>query len=677
MPITLIPGKKDGELVYVAQMTTPFAMHDETRQEKDVAHGAGFWWGGKDYPYWYTTDPRKAKLLIEYARPELAELLALAADAPPVKPRQPKRLSVVMRGHEFVATSPTRDQIKRLEEIGFSKRYNLQAKADEWYATDVYYAVQPYIWNALDEPAKIIVAAEDQKALRRLEMSRAHNGNYHVPFAQNGHSFEPYPFQKDAVAYCMDLLLEEGYSAIGDQTGLGKSLEAILVMNKLNEVIGRDNLKNVLIICPPRVKLGWRDEIKKWSTCDHLLTVIVDANGWPDVSRFFGSGYGRIVIIHPHIVHKYKAKLDSIEWDFVVLDEWHKFINKANRWSKVIMGGHVPEKIDKRGKRTPEKHLKPIPMRRKLAMTYTPIRNRTPELFTLLNFFDPLTWDNFEAYKRRYYKKVWSEELQKYEYQTESMLAELNERVRRWGLIRRETAEVRPDLPTLTKQIVELEIPEFNKIEERMLDEMGMSRSEYVSYKLKEPTKSNDDLSGRVDGVVVQGRSMLERAGIEQKARREASIAVVPIAIDFLKDGILEDHPVLYFFHHRTHGEMLKEQFGSSAELLYGGLKDEESQRIVDRAWKDPTLRLLLMSTTIAEGINLQCYWHCIFGEPDYSPGVMDQAAGRILRIGQTSERVLAQYFLPHGSVLSEIMQKQLDKAKVITEALDARGVTV
>lgn len=45
------------------------------------------------------------------------------------------------------------------------------------------------------------------------------------------------------------------------------------------------------------------------------------------------------------------------------------------------------------------------------------------------------------------------------------------------------------------------------------------------------------------------------------------------------------------------------------------------------------------------------------------------------LRIGQASERVLADYVAPQGSLLSEILRTQWEKAAVIKEALDREGV--
>lgn len=1003
MPITLIPGKKDGELVYVAQMTTPFAPHDETRQEKDVAHGAGFWWGGSDYPYWYTSDPRKAKLLIEYARPELAELLALAADAPPVKPRQPRKLSVVMRGHEFIATSPTKEQIKRLEEVGFSKRYNLSAKADEWYATDVYYAVQPYIWNALDEPTKIIVAAEDQKALERLRKAR---GDFavtrNIP-VKDGAAYRQY--QLEGIDFILDCLNDLGYCILADDTGTGKLLpdsEPVLtpdgwfrndslevgdkvigadgkptqvvgvypqgeqeivritfsdgswcrcswdhlwtvqrvrshktpnpwitmttrelvdkgltygkIDNRIWRIpivqpvefaprqfpldpyllgvllgdgglVGRDDvyittddwilaktglhhsngnhkskditqarvydaggalrdtldglglldkhswekvvppeyllgspaqrlallqglmdtdgypmykggaefcstsesmvdavielvlslggiargrrvaastftykgekkqgrraervnvklppemamftlprkaakyvpatkylpsrtvasveldgvesarcikvanedglyvtrsyivthntihghgvinvldkeLKNVLVICPPMVKAGWRNEMQIFSTANHLLPVMVDANGWPDMSRFFGSGYGRLVIIHYHVLHKYKAKLDSIEWDLVIIDEYHRLTNKGARWSKAIMGGTIPELRDKvTGKlKRVEVHWNSLRFKRVVCTTGTTIRNKLMQSFSLYHWLNPKIWDNHEAFKRRYCKKTWCEETQEYDELNGNHLAEFQERLYRFGVIRREKKDVLKEIPLVQKQPVIIDMSEVNQIEDRMVAKMGLTREQFVRWKLGDTVTGKGFEMG--DTV-----SMLRRNSIEQEARKDASLAIVPYAIPIIEE-IIDDHKLLYFAYHRQHLEQIKEHFGDRAGLIYGGQKAEVNNEIVSRAWRDPSMKLVLMNMTMAEGINLQCIWHVLFGEPDYVPGVMEQCIGRIARYGQESDRMLAQFLLGEKSALLDVFQAQLDKQRIIHAALDER----
>jgi SNF2 family DNA or RNA helicase len=63
------------------------------------------------------------------------------------------------------------------------------------------------------------------------------------------------PFQKVGIQYGV----AKGNVLIGDEPGLGKTIQAIGICNEVKA-------KNVLVICPANVRLNWEKEFRKWNT---------------------------------------------------------------------------------------------------------------------------------------------------------------------------------------------------------------------------------------------------------------------------------------------------------------------------------------------------------------------------------------------------------------------------
>ncbi|HOY30193.1 MAG TPA: DISARM system SNF2-like helicase DrmD, partial [Flavobacteriales bacterium] len=88
-------------------------------------------------------------------------------------------------------------------------------------------------------------------------------------------------------------------------------------------------------------------------------------------------------------------------------------------------------------------------------------------------------------------------------------------------------------------------------------------------------------------------------------------------------------------------------------ELLYGGMKDDERERIKAAFQADPKdapVRILLATDTASEGINLQNHcWRLIHYEIPWNPNRMEQRNGRVDRHGQKNPEVKVFHFVGAG----------------------------
>ena len=121
----------------------------------------------------------------------------------------------------------------------------------------------------------------------------------------------------------MAYALQRSDTLIADEMGLGKTIQALGLINA-DKAIG-----NVLVVCPASLKLNWKREAQKWLTRPLKVSI---ANG--------AFNPGGLVIVNYEQVKKYRAQIDAVQWDLLVVDEAHYLKNgKADRTAAVLGRG--------------------------------------------------------------------------------------------------------------------------------------------------------------------------------------------------------------------------------------------------------------------------------------------------------------------------------------------------
>ena len=110
---------------------------------------------------------------------------------------------------------------------------------------------------------------------------------------------------------------------IGDEMGLGKSLEALSIIECLE-------LKRTLILCPNTLKNNWEDEINKWFDKQIL---IFDSNSKIDI---LSQSYNYLIMSYNTLI-KFEKIIEKIEFDAIILDEGHFLKNKESRRTKGVL----------------------------------------------------------------------------------------------------------------------------------------------------------------------------------------------------------------------------------------------------------------------------------------------------------------------------------------------------
>jgi len=206
--------------------------------------------------------------------------------------------------------------------------------------------------------------------LRRSDERR----RYAAP--QRAAKIDPNPHQIEAVIFAL-ARIREGGCILADEVGLGKTIEAGLVIAQLMA----EGARRVLLIGPKPLLGQWKQELFQ-------LFDLVAKEGAPQLAGFEGDGVFLIGREQAGSERGSAALMATEPFDLCVIDEAHEvFAGVYKRFNKygdyledapqALMAGRVREVLQARQ----------IPV---LLLTATPIQNSLTELWSLVQYVDPM-----------------------------------------------------------------------------------------------------------------------------------------------------------------------------------------------------------------------------------------------------------------------------------------------
>lgn len=526
----------------------------------------------------------------------------------------------------------------RFEAIAsFEEKDKIKAAGFQWDTTKKrWYTTKPNIAKTFLEFASDAAKTEIEQSEQKIAESRLANydSDIEIP-CPKGYAFYPYQIAGIKIA------ANQKATLIGDEMGLGKTAQAIGVINATNP-------KTVLVVCPATLKINWYREMVRWLTDVRTIKVVNPGDKFPENPE--------IVIVNYDIVSRHKEAIHKIDWDLFVADEAHYLKNPSAQRTESLLG---------KGKKLP-----PVKAKRKILLTGTPIPNRPIEVWPLVSFLWPETFDNYFYFAKRYcqaHNNGWG-----WDVSGADNLEELQQTMRGSGLIRRLKSQVLTDLPPKTRQVVVLPSDSVSTLIKKETDAIQKHEEKVKRLtRAKHAAKAQRDEAAYKNAVAqlreAQGVAFTEMA----RVRKELAVAKIPFCIEYINMQLEENGKVVFMAHHREVIEEIQKHFGSTAVKLYGGMSSEEKTRSVDYFQKDPNCRVFLGSIQAAGvGITLTAAQCMIFGELDWTPGNMLQAEDRIHRIGQKGNALIQQLVFD-GSLDAKMAETLVRKMEIIEQALD------
>lgn len=184
------------------------------------------------------------------------------------------------------------------------------------------------------------------------------------------------PHQVEAFTFALSSL-ESGGAILADEVGLGKTIEAGLVIKYLLQS-SRDK---ILLIMPSNLRKQWQVELEEKFD---IASLIVDSANWDDYLTEIKKKQS-VIIVSYHFASKRKEYLGKVAWDFCVFDEAHRLRNVHKNGSKMANGLY--------------ELTKGIP---KILLTATPMQNTLLDMYGLVQYIDEHIFYSKAVFSERY-----------------------------------------------------------------------------------------------------------------------------------------------------------------------------------------------------------------------------------------------------------------------------------
>ncbi len=445
--------------------------------------------------------------------------------------------------------------------------------------------------------------------------------------------FEPFPYQLEAAARVLRHM--QGRAILADEVGLGKTIEAGIVLSELRL---RGLASRVLVLAPAGLVGQWCEELER----KFALPCIVADRRFDAPSA---DGVAPVIVASLASARRdpLRRALTGIEWDLVVADEAHRLKNARTASAALA-----------RALRT----------RYLLLLTATPIENRLADLFQLVSLVRPGLLGGAAEFRARHgggdgasVRNIAALQLSLRELMVRHRRSEIT------VMLPRRIAETVPVTPTVPE--AELYRAISSHVREAARDAGSATRL---------ALRSVQQLAGSSPWACVDSLAKLGWKDLAADAARVSSTAKAAALLELLERHRLRGEKVVVFTQFRRTLEALATlaaAHGFDAAIYHGSLTRAYKDAAVTRFAGD--VPVLLSTEAAGEGRNLQfCHAMVNFDLP-WNPMQIEQRLGRIHRIGQQHDVQLTN-LVARGTLeerLLEVLQAKINLFELVVGELD------
>ncbi len=433
----------------------------------------------------------------------------------------------------------------------------------------------------------------------------------------------PYNFQMQTALQVINEM--NGNAILADEVGLGKTIEAGIIMK---ELLLREEINSILIVSPKSLLSQWKAEMsEKFSE-----TFTIANNSKEHVNLKIDD---RIICSHNLLARKFD-EVASRTWDLIVVDEAHTFRNTHSKGRACLANLR-------------KNHF--------LLLTATPLCNRLTDLYSIVDLIQPGLLESERSFISRFAEDAKSRVVRPEQvYHLRQNLRDVMCRTRR----------EQTGIP-FTKRCVDSRTLEANQSEREFIDQAteylrDVSKNHFRTIEALMAENPNRRFSESQSNAILvfqaitlqQSFSSSPAAAVESLTRRkerfpmEAEVAgkliemaakVKGAKMELLRTVLYEipkEQALIFCLRKITaHNikNMLDREFGKAA--VYLGDMNQKERDVVIEGFRNGEIRYLVATDAAAEGLNLQnC---CVMFNYDlhWNPMKIEQRIGRIHRFKQ------------------------------------------
>lgn len=476
----------------------------------------------------------------------------------------------------------------------------------------------------------------------------------------------------------ISILSNTNFHLLGDEQGLGKTLQALYAMCVR---LKRKEIDGVIIICYQRHVHVWLEDIVKHEP--RLMPLVQVLTGLPPSKRVVDfkkriwivnyeilaqqtkRGAGRYLLRGPISLRGLRSNNDVRQFVrlcetrrvAIVCDELHALRNPASRTTRTVI--NLGAKAAAR-----------------YGLTGTPIANRSWDLWSQLYFLDhgKTLGRSYAAYLARY--AVTRETRYGLKPMRVKNAHELAERIK--PIFTRRLKKYCLDLPPKLIHFVpaihegaDLKVLKFTH--EKLLVALGE-----IHGRLGDVSIESLNVKAKMDASLESAASLLARLAIMGACPRAADASLsMGTKYAFVVDAVRQAlAPVVVWCIHRKVARLVSEQLtadGYAACLISGEIPVDKRPQIIND-FKDGKYKALVATqATLREGETLTVANHQIYMQRDYYPVNWEQSQDRLCRIGQTmavTTDVLVSDYGIDLHVGNVLVSKRIESSAVVDSRL-------
>ncbi|RVE67810.1 hypothetical protein OJAV_G00085560 [Oryzias javanicus] len=404
---------------------------------------------------------------------------------------------------------------------------------------------------------------------------------------------------------------------LADEMGLGKTIQTIALITYLME---HKRLNGpYLIIVPLSTLSNWVYELDKWAPS----VVKIAYKGTPALRRGLvpqlRSGKFNVLLTTYEYIIKDKHILAKIRWKYMIVDEGHRMKNHHCKLTQVLNTHYVAP--------------------RRLLLTGTPLQNKLPELWALLNFLLPTIFKSCSTFEQWFNAPfaMTGERVDLNEEETILIIRRLH-KVLRPFLLRRLKKEVESQLPEKVEYVIKCDMSAIQKVLYRHMQK-GILLTDG-----SEKDKKGKGGAKTLMNTIMQLKKICNHPYMPDLYRASGKFELLDRILPKLQ---ATGHRVLLFCQMTTLMTIMEDYF-SYRNFLYlrldGTTKSEDRAALLKKFIEEgsPFFIFLLSTRAGGLGLNLQAADTVVIFDSDWNPHQDLQAQDRAHRIGQQNEvRVL------------------------------------
>ncbi|XP_060082596.1 probable global transcription activator SNF2L2 isoform X1 [Ylistrum balloti] len=240
---------------------------------------------------------------------------------------------------------------------------------------------------------------------------------------------------------------------LADEMGLGKTIQTIGLITYLMETKRING--PFLIIVPLSTLSNWLLEIEKWAPS----VITISYKGSPVTRRALAPqlkmGKFNVLLTTYEYIIKDKSVLAKLRWKYMIIDEGHRMKNHHCKLTQVLNTHYCAP--------------------HRLLLTGTPLQNKLPELWALLNFLLPSIFKCCTTFEQ-WFNAPFAMTGEKVELNQEETLLIIRRlhKVLRPFLLRRLKKEVESQLPDKVEYVIKCEMSALQRVVYRHMQSRGI-----------------------------------------------------------------------------------------------------------------------------------------------------------------------------------------------------------